>query len=237
MCNAPVRGRLILTTWDGEGSNVRYTLPGAGPSIGGAVMTMPVRKDWVALKKTHKVPDGAVKGVNLGAALDKIKDAKTGPTIVAAVTAFEKIANTYITKLDKKSVTNYATFQKTFLDDYLAPAHTRVKAYKLEADQEALYKSELTKFFQAVQKLDPKKTTPDDAQTFGRFARGLFSVSLRTKDAVDATAINKALQLIYKADEKVSWKKASQSDVSTFVFKVRGVASEVAKLAKAQGLT
>ena len=200
-------------------------------------MTMPVRKDWVALKKAHKIPDGAVKGINLGAALDKIKDAKTAATIAAAVTDFEKIASTYITKLDKKSVTNYSVFQKAFLDDYVAPAHTRVKAYKLEADQEGLYKSELVKFFQAVQKLDPKKTKPADAQTFGRFARGLFSVSLRTKDAVDATAINKALQIIYKADDKISWNKATQSDVSTFVFKVRGVATEVAKLAKAQGLT
>ena len=87
-----------------------------------------------------------------------------------------------------------------------------------------------------MQKLDPNKSQPGDAQTFGRFARGLFSVSLRTKDAVDATAINKQLQIIYKFDDKMSWNKATQQDVASFVAKVRTVATQIRTLAKAQKL-
>ena len=47
-----------------EGSNVDHALARARPTLG-VVMTMPFRKDWVALKKVHKIPEGAVKGVNL----------------------------------------------------------------------------------------------------------------------------------------------------------------------------
>jgi hypothetical protein len=200
---------------------------------------MPVRKDWVALKKLHNVPDAAVKGVKMGEVLEKIQKARTMPEQIAGVTALEKAAHTFITKLPpatKKSIKDYAKFEKTFLDKYLAPASNQLKKLELEKDKTALYKSELQKWFGLVQRLDAKKSQPQDCQTFTRYSRGLFSVSLRTKGAIDAEKINEQLTLIYDMDAKTNWAKATQEDAAKFVGKVLVIANQIRKLAKAQGL-
>jgi hypothetical protein len=199
-------------------------------------MTIPSRKYWNTLKKKYDVPDGAVGGVNLGSALDKITKAKNVAEQTAAVKEFEKAAHTYITKIDKKKVTDHDKFQKEFLDEFLAPASQQLRNVKLAADGKELYKSELRKFFQAVQKLDAKNSRGTDVQAFVQFARGLTSVGVRTKKVVDPTEINKYLARIAALDDKLNYKTATQQDFAKFIAETIKIAQRIEVSAKKQSL-
>jgi hypothetical protein len=200
-------------------------------------VAVPTRNQWNKLKKTHGIPDGAVKGVNLGQELDKVDKAAKGNNSAAyaqCVQQYMTVANSYITKLDQKKVKNFGAFQKVFLDDYLGEPHTMLEGLKLQADGKKLYMTQLQKFFQAVQKLDAN-SKPEDIQRFAQFARGLSSVALRTKGAVDPKAINAQLTRIDAAKGKVG-ANATPQQVQQFITLSRDVANEVRKAAKAQAL-
>ena len=199
-------------------------------------MAVPSRVQWKALKKKHDIPDGAVKGVNLGDLIDKVDKARSREDVLATHSAFEKAADTYLKKLDKKKIKDAAGFQKTFLDDYLAEAHNQVKNIKLAADGEALYKAELSKWFTAVQKLDPKKSRTLDLQRFVQLSRGISSVGLRTKGAVDVKQINKIIAKIDELDDNMDYNGATQDDIGIFINVVMKVANAVRVQAKKQGL-
>jgi hypothetical protein len=199
-------------------------------------MAVPSRVQWKTLKKKHNVPDGAVKGVNLGDLIDKADKARSREDVLTTHAAFEKAADVYLKKLDKKKLKDAGGFEKTFLNDYLAEAHNQVKSITLAADGEALYKSELTKWFTAVQKLDPKKSTVQDLHRFVQLSRGISSAGLRTKGAVDVKPINKIIANIDELDDNMDYNGATQSDIGIFISVVLKVANGVRVQAKKQGL-
>lgn len=197
---------------------------------------IPTRKWWVTQKKAYGVPDGAVKGINIGDLLDKYNNGKTMAVRATAAAALEKGAATYITKIDKKQVKQYPAFEKVFLDKVLHPAHAQVKRMELAADGMALYKSTLQKWFQAVQALDPKKTSRQDLQRFVQYSRGVSSAGQRTNGAVDPTEIDKVLANIDELDDQTDWNHFTPDDAAVFIGVVKKVANGVRLAAKKQGL-
>lgn len=151
---------------------------------------MPERRDWVALKRKHHVEDGAVKGINVGKAIDDYwHGLKQGVRYAQANSEvcekLEKILANYIGKLDKKKVgVDFNGFQKTFLDDYVNIARrTKVDYSRQIADIDTL-KHELSSFFTMVQKLPAGHTQREDLERFQQGPlRGLTAVGGRMRGA------------------------------------------------------
>jgi hypothetical protein len=209
-------------------------------------MSIPSRTQWRTAKTKYTVPDGAVKGIDLGKELDKVSKAANGgvkgqAAYVAALKAYLPIASKYITTLGKDAkakakVSKWAEFEKHFLDEYLQPAHQTIENVALAADGKKFYKAQLQKWFQAVQKLDPKKSTYTDCEIFTRQTRNLDSAALRTKGAVDRAEVAPMSGKIDTAFNKMNSKTAGPNEIGTFVKKARAAATEVANWAKAKDL-
>ena len=109
-------------------------------------MAIPSRKQWQAEKKKYGIPDGAVKGVDLGKELDKVAKAASGgvkgqAAYVAALKSYLPIASKYITTLGKDAKTKakiakWAEFQKNFLDEFVQPAHQMIENVALQRSEE-----------------------------------------------------------------------------------------------------
>jgi len=208
-------------------------------------MPIPTRKQWQAEKKKYGVPDGAVKGVDLGKELDKVAKANAGgmkaqAAYVAALKVYLPVASKYITTLGKDAKTKakiakWSEFQKMFLDDFVQPAHQMIENVKLAADGKKFYQQQLQKWFQQAQKLDPQKSTYDDCEKFTRQTRNLDSAALRTKGAVDKAEIS---PLSGKIDAAFGELKhdAKQADIAEFVKDARAAMKEIADWAEAKGL-
>ena len=208
-------------------------------------MAIPSRKQWQAEKKKYGIPDGAVKGVDLGKELDKVAKAASGgvkgqAAYVAALKSYLPIASKYITTIGKDAktkakITKWAEFQKDFLDDYVQPAHQMIENVALQADGKKFYKAQLQKWFQQVQKLDPQKSTYDDCELFQRQSRNLDSAALRTKGAVDKGEVAPMSGKIDTAFGKLK-KDATQAQIAAFVKSAREAGKEIADWAQAKGL-
>jgi hypothetical protein len=209
-------------------------------------VAVPSRNQWRTAKKKYGVPDGAVKGIDLGKELDKVSKAASGgvkgqAAYVAALKVYLDIASKYLTTLGKDQkakakITKWAEFQKHFLDEYVQPAHETIENVKLAADGKKFYKVQLQKWFQAVQKLDPKKSTYNDCEVFTRQTRNLDSAALRTKGAVDKAEVSPMSGKIDAAFKKLDSKTAGPNEIGTFVKKARAAANEVADWAKTKDL-
>jgi hypothetical protein len=197
---------------------------------------IPGRKWWVSQKKKYGVPDGAVKGINIGDLLDKYNNGTTVAARTTAAAALEKGAATYIAKIDKKQVKQYDAFEKVFVNEVVHPAHAQVKRMQLAADGKALYQSTLQKWFQAVQVLDPKKSGKKDLQSFVRYSRGVTSVGVRVKAVIDTKEIDKVLANIDELDDQTDWNHFTQDDAAVFIGVVKKVANGVRLAAKKQNL-
>lgn len=204
-------------------------------------MSIPKRSEWKALKSKHKVADGAVKGVNVGDALDKYwnSGAKTAKQQQASLATLETQLNSYITKLDQKKVQkDYAAFEKTFLDKYLGEAHKqKVDAGRYNANAD-IYKKELVKFFTAVQALNK---TSSDATALDKFrsgpVRGVTALG-KNVSGVDVAEIDRwlgtidAAVLAFHADMK----RYERTKIEEFVTNTIKTAEEIKKVAKTQDL-
>ncbi len=207
-----------------------------------AMIIIPTRAKWKALKKTHEVADGAVSGVDVGKALDTYDAAaKTGIRFALAnadaAEKLEKTLATYISKLDKKKVKkDYAKFEKTFLDDYVGAARAKKEDFKRYSADADTFKKELTSFFTAIQHLAPNKTTDAELQKFKSGPlRGLSAVGSGLRDAnVDLTAINKDAADIQKLIDAAAGKDGAVIEkVREAIVKL---AENLAAEAKKQGL-
>jgi inhibitor of KinA sporulation pathway (predicted exonuclease) len=197
---------------------------------------IPGRGWWVKKKKEYNVPDGAVRGINIGELLEKYSNGKTIPERAASAAKLEKAAAAYITKIDKKKVKNFAAFEKVFLDEIVHPAHAQVQRSKLAADGKALYQVTLQKWFAAVQALDPAKAKAIDLQAFVKYSRGVSSAGLRTNGAVDTKAINDIMKNIDELNDNTDYKNLTPDDAAVFIGVVKKVANGVRVAAKKQDL-
>src|SRR5258708_14731973 len=128
---------------------------------------IPARKDWVVFKKKYGVSDAASSKIKLGEALDAYfkTPAHTLKEQTALLEALETKLNTYITTIDKKKVKKYGEFEKRYLDTSLHVAHLKKEDAKRYNASAAVYKTELSKFFTAVQALSPKMNVKGEATT------------------------------------------------------------------------
>ena len=202
--------------------------------------SIPTHKQWLAVKKQFGVADGAVKGINVGAELDKYWKAIGGPSgakgQAVALGALEIKLNEYITKLDKAKVKKYPEFQKKFLDEYVGQAnYMREELKRLDGSIQS-YKKQLTMFFTQVQKLDKKTTTKTDLDKFRQGpVRGVTAAGKTFRGGIDVSDIDQWLGTIDSAVLKMK-DTATQSDIGAFIDATIKTAQKVAKLAKAKGL-
>ncbi len=198
---------------------------------------VPKHKDWLALKKKYSVPAGAVSSVNVGKALDVYWQAP-GSTPADQLAILEPLGvklKAYIEKLDKKKIKQYAAFQKEFLDDYLGEVHKQINDSKRYKATAALYKTELAKFFTAVQALNKATTTKSEIEKFKSGpVRGLSAVGSNAR-GVDPTEIDKWLATINTAVQSLP-SNPSRSEIETFIDATVKTAEAIAKQAKKQKL-
>jgi hypothetical protein len=206
----------------------------------------PKRTDWQKLKKKYSIPDGAVKGFNVGKELDAFHKAydgvkgATAPQQRAVIAeGLEKKLATYLTGMskNKKSYKLYAGFEREFLDDYVGKLNFMKKDLKrYNADRE-VYQAEIVKFFSAVAKLEANKSkvTKDILEKFKSGPlRGLSAVGSKAK-GVDTKDIDAWLGTINDAVQKLP-KDPTRTDLDNFVEATVKTTEEVATLARAQGL-
>jgi hypothetical protein len=202
--------------------------------------SIPTRKQWLALKKQYGVADGAVKGINVGAELDKywksIGSASGAKGQAIALGLLEPKLAEYISKLDKSKVKKYAELQKKYLDEYVGQAHYMREELKRLDGSTGAYKKQLTMFFGAVQHLDKKKTTKSDLDKFRQGpVRGVTAAGKTFRGGIDVSDIDKWLGTIDTAVLKMS-DKTTQNEIANFVDATIKTAEQVAKLAKAKDL-
>jgi hypothetical protein len=202
--------------------------------------SIPTHKQWLAVKKEFGVADGAVRGVNVGAELDKywksIGGASGAKGQAVALGALEIKLNQYATKVDKSKVKKFPAFQKKFLDEYVGQAHyMREELKRLDGSIES-YRKQLTMFFTAVQKLDKKKTTKSDLDKFRSGpVRGVTAAGKTFKGGIDVSEIDDWLGTIDAAVLKLKDPPAN-GEISSFIDATIKTAQKVAKLAKAKDL-
>jgi hypothetical protein len=200
-------------------------------------MSIPKHSEWKTLKTKYGVATGAVRGVDVGKALDRYwnSNAKTAKEQHASLAALEKTLATYISKLDKKKVKQYPAFQKIFLNQYVGEAHKLAedaKRYYADADT---YKKELIKFFTATQRLKTGVTTKNDLEKYKSGpVRGLSALGKSVRK-VDLSDIDGWLGTINDAVQKLP-SDPSRRELDDFVAATIKTAEQVAKLAKAKGL-
>jgi hypothetical protein len=177
------------------------------------MILIPTHAKWKTFKKECGVADGAVSGINVGKALDAYDNAvKTGiqyaKANAEAAAKLEGVLATYIQKLDKKKVKDYAKFQKKFLDDYVGAAKAKAEDFKRYSADAETYKKELASFFSMVQRFPVNGTTDEDLQKFKSGPlRGLSAVGSGLKDAsIDLTPIDKRAADIQKLIEAAKGK-------------------------------
>ena len=206
----------------------------------------PKSKNWEALKKKYKIPNGAVKGIKMAKEIDAFHNAYdnvSGPTAskkrVPIAEALENKMSAYITALskNKKAIKLYDGFEKEFLKDYLGKIHflkNDLKRYDADAK---LYQAEIAKFFSAVHRLEANKAkvSKDDIEKFKSGPlRGLSALGKSVKN-IDPREIDGWLGTINDGVQKLP-ASPTPTQLSDFVDITVKTADEVAKLARGLGL-
>ena len=203
-------------------------------------------KDWLALKKKYKIPNGAVKGIQMEKALKTFHaqyDSVSGPTAsrkrVVIAEALEKQFAAYISALskDKKEHKLYAGFEKEILNDYLGKINFLANDLKRYDADAKLYQAELAKYFHAVHKLDADKAsvTKEDLEYFNQGPqRGLSALGKSVKK-VDPRKIDAALGLINTAIQTAP-KEMSQEELTALAGKILEWSEAIATEGRALGL-
>lgn len=206
----------------------------------------PKRTDWQKLKKKYSIPDGAVKGFNVGKELDafhKAYDGVKGANLPkqrhAVAEATEKKLAAYLSAMskNKKSYKLYAGFEREFLDDYLGKLNFMKRDLKRYYADYEVYQAEIVKFFSAVAKLEANKSkvTKDVLEKFKSGPlRGLSAVGSKAK-GVDTKKIDAWLGTVNDGIQKLPL-NPTRKELDEFVDATVKTAEEVAKLARAQGL-
>ena len=170
----------------------------------------PKSKDWKDLKKLYGIPNGAVKGIEVGKALDEFHQAYDSVSGLTAskkrVPIAQELENTlaaYLSKLQakKSTIKKYDAFEKVFLDKYVGRIHFLKEDLKRYSADSTLYTAELAKFFHDVHQLEPHRATVtrDDLHKFNSGPmRGLSALG-KGVQKVDPREIDKALGPINKA--------------------------------------
>jgi hypothetical protein len=206
---------------------------------------IPARKDWVVFKKKYGVSDGASKKVKLGEVLDQYyhAPATTYKEQGALLDTLETKLHEYITTIDKKKVKKYSEFEKAYLNDYLGVAHTKKEDVKRYTATAAVYKTELTKFFTAVQALSPKMNAKgvdtahkkDELEKFKSGpVRGVSALGKSVKN-VDVREIDKWLGTINTGVQALP-KTPTDAEIQQFIETTLKTAEEIRKEAVKLGL-
>lgn len=205
------------------------------------LILIPTRTKWKAFKKKYDVPDGAVSGIDLGKALDTYEnEVKSGIRFAlanaAAAEKLEKVLYSYISKMDKKKIKNFAKFQQEFLDDYLGASKAKAEDFKRYSADRETYKKEVLSFVSMAQRFPPNATTAEDLQKFKSGPlRGLSAVGSGLRDAgVDTGPIDKLAASMQKVID------AAQNADAPTIERVRAsivnAAAKIGEEAKGQGL-
>jgi hypothetical protein len=198
---------------------------------------------WKELYKLHGAPDG---GVTKALESYWASGANTPKTYLVAYTNLEKALAAYITKVNKdaklkKKITEYATFEKTFLDKYLAAAHVNRADTERGMAGVATYKAEVVKFMAMVQKLSQTKATALDISRFKSGpARGLSAMASQARglNAEQVKTVNAIRDEVKKVDGIVDKMPATttQEQRNGYVTQILAIAEAIRKLAKAGGM-
>src|SRR4051812_16147302 len=109
---------------------------------------IPTLNTWKALALKHKAPDS---GVTKAMEVYWNSGANTPQKYLVAYTNLEKSLGAYLTKVHKdtklqKKMTDYAAFEKTFLDKYVAAAHKNRLDTERGMAGANTYKAEVVKY-------------------------------------------------------------------------------------------
>jgi hypothetical protein len=204
---------------------------------------IPPTSKWKELSKKHGAPDGGVTK-----ALDAYwnSGASTPQKYLVAYTNLEKALATYITKVDKdakgkKKITDYAGFQKLFLDEYLGVAHMNVQDTKRGMAGIQQLKEEIVKYMRAVQMLSLTKATAVDLGSFKSGpARGLGAMETRVRGlTVEQLNVARAIRAeVTKIDAIVDHMppKTTQTQINGYVKQIIVISEAIRKIAKKGGM-
>ena len=201
-------------------------------------MPIPPLSEWNTLRNQHQAPDnGVTKALN--AYWDS--GASTPKTYMVAYTALEKALAAYITKVNKKKITDYPKFEKAFLDKFLGQVHKERVDTERGMARFATYQAEIAKFMTMVQKLDKKKSTRNDLAKFKSGpARGLSAMASQARGLTkeQLAVLNDITAEVKKVDTIVDTMPAqmTQVQVGQRVDQILTVAKNIAKLAKEGGI-
>lgn len=198
---------------------------------------------WKELTTHHGAPDG---GVTKAMQAYWNSGANTPKTYLVAYTNLEKALAAYIGKVSKdaklkKKMTDYPTFEKTFLDKFVGAAHTNRLDTERGMAGVATYKAEVVKFMTMVQKLDKAKSTAVDLSRFKSGpARGLSAMAsqargLNTDQVKTVNAIRAEVQKVDTIVDRMP-ADANRNQLSGYVTQILAIAEEIRKLAKAGGM-
>jgi chromosome segregation ATPase len=206
---------------------------------------IPTRSQWQALKKRCGVPDGVVKGMSVGKALDAWALAYRREGIhLEELKALETQLAEWIEKLQqsKSKVKKYDEFEKVFLDSYLGAAHKeRNRLGGLSRTVHSRLRERLRKLNTGVQVLGSSAApTVRDLEGF----RSLVSLAQSDADRAipysrEAGPINAKLeQMIEQLDSDIRAMKTPpvQSEITAAVRRQTGFVRKVADLAEPHDL-
>lgn len=207
------------------------------------IIQIPTHTKWTKLKEACGVPTGAVSGVDLGKSLDtyesKEKQGVSRPIIegnVSALEELEKVLNKYITKIDKKKVTNYSKFEKAFMDDYLGAVHEKKEDFKRYLATSETYGKEILKLCSAAAQLPKEGATLKMLQVFRQGAvRGAIAVGTAAS-GVDTSKIRPLLDAMDTTINTKLKDDTPQKLLDQFVTSVHVAAERIHTLAKQQNL-
>ncbi len=197
-------------------------------------MPIPTQGEWTKVKKDFGVPDGiATKAID---AYWK-SGASTPKTYMAAYTALEKALVTYLQKLDKKKIKDYAGFEKLFLNKFIGQVHKERVDTERGMATLTTYQSEIVKFMSMVQKLDKKKSTRSDLEKFKQGpARGLSAMASRARglNAEQVKVLNAITDEVKKVDKVVDGMvaKPTATQLTGYVTQILAIAEKIRVVAK-----
>jgi hypothetical protein len=200
---------------------------------------VPTRANWQALKTQHGVPDGAAKGINLGEVLDRFhKDynrANTHKDMRKALEAVEQSLASYLKKIDRHAVRDYAHFEKAFLDHYLAVAHKNAEDMKRTQATIEVYAKELATLFAMAAKLKTAGATKVEVEAFKAGPlRGASAVGSRVH-GVDVHGIDAILGPLADAVDDLELNPA-QDVLDALVARIHTGMRGALQIAKQQGI-
>jgi hypothetical protein len=134
----------------------------ARPNSGATTMTVPIRKEWQDMKKKYGVADGAAKGINLGAELDKYWKGIGGgdrKKYLQQLELLHPILEKYIKTVPEAKVAKgkFGAFKAEFLKNYVNAVAGDIQGFKEQSGDLGAFTKRLSTF------LDKVEALPDDA--------------------------------------------------------------------------